>query len=533
MLLENVGQLVFWLVVLVMSLNLVFFLFLIRRRIIRKRFFIQKDAARERYRDPVDAFSLGQSGPEQTVSALGDAKSPAEREALAEMLLAASNPNNAERLAQLLFLLGLVEQWARTAFGKKTAKVLVGTFLGKTVAAQATPRPRALNPIYRTRAATVPRALAVNYLGRLSPTYAKPFLVAALHDPSAQVRRVAVEALGRGHDPEVAPLLIGELRKAIEEGSDLSLRTVKTALLCYRLEELDLFLPSLTHKNRRVRFFVTDTMRQICERAAVKSRLTKNDFSPALYHAVLEKCQFDEFEDVRARSCYIARYFRDQNAIAMLRRLMQDPNEYVRLHSVRAAADSFYADLIPDVVARLTDERWLVREAAVQTLRAIGPKGREGLFQFFIDTSDQFAMEQTCDEFQRRGVITELAAAMAGGGDQGLMAENVARKMASMGKTSLMLSQLTSNDSFAVQVALMDTLAVNPTNEFVSVLNVLSQQDSGQISSKAKQVLGRIQSGSNIRFGSGASNSGSGASKPGSSSKFGSGTGRKDNPSGA
>jgi hypothetical protein len=102
-----------------------------------------------------------------------------------------------------------------------------------------------------------------------------------------------------------------------------------------------------------------------------------------------------------------------------------------------------------------------------------------------------------------------------------------------MGKTSLMLSQLTSNDSFAVQVALMDTLAVNPTNEFVSVLNVLSQQDSGQISSKAKQVLGRIQSGSNIRFGSGTSKPGSSASKPGSGSKFGSGTTRKDDPSGA
>ena len=533
MLLENVGQLVFWLVVLVMSLNLVFFLFLIRRRLIRKRFFIQKDAARERYRDPVDAFSLGQVGTEQSAAAFGDAKSPAEREALAEMLFAASTPANAERVSELMFLLGMVEEWARSAFGKKTAKVLLGTFLGKTTLAQTTSRPKPLRPIYRTRVATVPRALAVTYLGRLSSKYARPFLVTALQDPSAQVRRVAVEGLGRGHAAETAPLLLEELRKAIEERSDLSLRTVKAALLAYRLEDVDLLLPGLTHKSRRFRFFVTDIIRQICERTAVKSRLTKNDFSPTLYHAVLEHCQVDEFEDVRARSCYIARYFRDQNAIAMLRHLMQDSNEYVRLHSVRACADSFYADLIPEVIRRLTDERWLVREAAVQTLRAIGPKGREALFQFFIDTSDQFAMEQTCDEFQRRGVIAELLAAMASGGDQGLMAENVARKMASMGKTSLMLSQLTSNDSFAVQVALMDTLAVNPTNEFVSVLNVLSQQDSGQISSKAKQVLGRIQSGSNIRFGSGTTKPGSSASKPGSSSKFGSGNTRKDNPSGA
>lgn len=73
-----------------------------------------------------------------------------------------------------------------------------------------------------------------------------------------------------------------------------------------------------------------------------------------------------------------------------------------------------------------------------------------------------------------------------------------------MGKTSLLLSNLSSNDSFAVQIALIDTLAVNPSSEFVSLLNVLSQQDSGQISSKARQVLGRIQSDSNVRFGSGS-----------------------------
>jgi len=99
---------------------------------------------------------------------------------------------------------------------------------------------------------------------------------------------------------------------------------------------------------------------------------------------------------------------------------------------------------------------------------------------------------------------------MAAGGDDGLLAENVARKMASMGKTSLLLAHLTQSDSFAVQIALMDTLAVNPTNEFLSVLNDISQQDSGQLSSKARQVLGRIQSGSNVRLGSSSHTSSTG-----------------------
>jgi HEAT repeat protein len=504
MLLENIGDLVLWLVVLVMSLNLVSLFFLLRRRIIRKRFFTQKDAARERYRDPIDAFALGQLGNEQAAVALGDAKSAAEREAVAEMLFAASNPANIERFSELLFLLGLVEEWAKVAFGRRAAKTLLGVFLGREVEERGLRWPKPLRPLYRMQFTAVPRALAVNNLGHLSPKHAHHFLTAALRDPSSQVRRVAIEGLGRSRKPEAIPLLVEELSKAVEEGNDLFLRTLKAALICFRLEDLESFLPYLTSPNRRCRFLVTDTIGQICDRAAVKSGLTKNDFSPALYRAVLEQCQYDEFEDVRARSCHIVRYFCDQNATEMLRRLMQDKNEFVRLHSLRACGDRFYADLIPDVVTRLTDERWLVRESAVQALRAMGSKGRDALFRFFIDCTDKFAAEQACDEFQRRGVVPELLAAMAAGGDEGLMAQNVSRKMASMGKTSLLLSQLRSSDSLAVQIALIDTLAVHPTNEFVSVLNVLSQQDSGQISPKARQVLDRIQSGGNIRYGSGS-----------------------------
>jgi hypothetical protein len=487
-----------------MSLNVVFFFFMVRRRIIRKRFYSMKDAARERYRDSVDAFALAQSGEKQAVAAFRDANSPAEREVLTEMLFAAANPTNDDRISELLFLLGYVETWSREAFGRATTKELLAVFAKKPVKKQAKQWPKFLRGVYRTRIMAVSRSLAVHNLGRLSPRYAGVFLAAGLGDPSPQVRRMAIEGLGRTRDPEVIPLMVDELRAAVRESSDLSLRSLKAALVMFRLEDLEAFLPYLSDSHRRCRFFVTDAVRQICDRAAYKTRLTKNDFSPALYRAVLEKCQADEFSDVRARSSYIVRYFRDPNAAAMLRNLMKDPNEFVRLHSVRAAGDRFYAELVPDVVARLTDERWLVREASVQTLRAMGPQGRDALFQFFIACEDKFAAEQVCDEFQRRGVIPELLETMAAGGNEGLLAENVARKIASMGKTSLLVSQITRSDSFAVQVALLDTLAVNPSNEFVSVLNMLSQESGGEIASKARQVLSRIESSSNLRFGSGS-----------------------------
>jgi len=482
-----------------MGLNLAFFSILVWRRIIRKRFFSEKQAAQGRFRKPVDTFALGQSGMEQTHGLLGPVRSPAEREALAEMLFAASGPENTDRVSELLFRLGLVEEWARIAFARKMSKTLLGVFLGREEEPPAVRWPKLLRPLYRARFTAVSRALALNNLGHLSPRYARHFLTAALSDPSSQVRRVAIEGLGRGRDPAAIPLLVEELRKAVGEGNDLSLRSLKVALIRFPLQALESFLPYLTDSSRRCRFFVTDTIRQICDLAAAKSRLTKKDFSPALYRAVVEQCQYDEFEDVRARSCYIARHFRDDNATEMLRRLMQDRNEFVRLHSLRAAADEFYEVLIPDVVARLTDERWLVREAAVQTLRAMGSNGRDALFQFFVGCTDRFAAEQACDEFQRRGVIPGLLLAMAAGGEEGPLADKVVRKLVSIGKTALLLPQLGSGNSFAVQIALMDALAVNPTPEFVSILKALSLHDSDQISSKARHVLNRIQSESNTR----------------------------------
>lgn len=501
--LEDVGQLVRWLALLMMSLNLAVLFFLLCRRLIRTRYFREKDAARKRYRDAVDAVALGQLGLKQAATSLEGAKTSAEREAVSAMLFAALNADNSERISELLFLLGFVEQWANIAFRRRAAKELASIFLGKEGKTAKSRWPKLLRPLYRMRLTAVSRALAVNNLGSLSPRHAHVFLMAALSDPSSEVRRVAIERLGHNGDPKAIPSLLEELRKSVEEHNDLSLRSLKASLICYRLKDLELFLPYLTNPNRRCRFFVIDSIRQIAEREAVNSPLTKNDFSPALYRVVLEHCQFDEFADVRARTPYIARFFRDQNAIKLLRRLMQDKNEFVRMHTLRACDHRFYLELIPDILTRLTDERWQVREAAVQALRAMGSEGRDAMLHFFVECTDRFAAEQACDEFQRRGIVPELAAAIAAGGERGRLAEKVARKMAATGKTSLLLSQLTSSHSFAVRVALMDTLAIHPSEEFVSLLSVMSREDSGQLGSKARELLSRIHSGSSIRFAGG------------------------------
>src|SRR5437660_4610550 len=125
LLLEDVGRLVLWLTLLVVSLNLVFLFFLIYRRIVRKLYFSRKDSARERYLAPVSAFASGDLPLEQAAALLRSAKRSAEREVLYRMLFTASTAENSERVSDLLFLLGYAREWSRTAFGRRASRKLI------------------------------------------------------------------------------------------------------------------------------------------------------------------------------------------------------------------------------------------------------------------------------------------------------------------------------------------------------------------------------------------------------------------------
>ena len=57
------------------------------------------------------------------------------------------------------------------------------------------------------------------------------------------VRRLAVESMGENRSPQAIPLLLEELRRAVEEGNDVSLRTIKSALVRYRITDMESFLP--------------------------------------------------------------------------------------------------------------------------------------------------------------------------------------------------------------------------------------------------------------------------------------------------
>lgn len=498
--LEDFGVLVLWLIVMVMSVNLVFMFFVFYRRLSRARYFAEKDAAHDRYLFPAERFAAGEISVEQAAEVFGSANSQPEIDTIEEQLRTRLNAVNVTAISELFFALGYVERWARESFGRRGKKLVQRSMRREHVAVDMI---HAHAPWWRLagrlRIMAVPRALALDHLGRLAPVYAEVFLAEGLRDPSLFVRRVAIESMGRNRFPQAIPHLLEELRKAVEEGNDVSLRTMKAALVCYRVEDCDLFVPYVTHPVRRLRFFVVDTLREICNRAAGNGLLAKNDFSPTLCRVMLEHAAHDEFADVRARSAWIIRHFRDQQAKDTLRTLLRDENEFVRLHAVRACGHRVYVELAPEVVMRLTDTKWRVREAAVMSLARFGPAGLGELFRFFVSCPDAFACEQITEEIQRTGLVDELVGALMGSLDEAALARGVIQKMAMMGKTSLLIDALASITDADARIALMECLAASPNEELLAVLAMIAETSSGQVKSRASQILHQSSSNMQIR----------------------------------
>jgi HEAT repeat protein len=498
--LEDFGVLVIWLIVMVMSVNLVFMFFVFYRRLSRARYFSEKDSARDRYVASAERFAAGEMSVEQATEVFASANSQPEIDTIEELLRMRLNPVNVTATSELFFALGYVERWARQTFGGRGRKLLERSMRREHVAVDMT---QVHAPWWRLagrlRILAIPRALALNHLGRLAPAYAEVFLAEGLRDPSIFVRRVAIESMGRNRFPQAVPHLLEELRKAVEEGNDVSLRTMKTSLVCYRVEDCDLFIPYITHPVRRMRFFVVDTLREICNKAAGEGLLAKNDFSPMLCRMMFEHAVHDEFADVRARSAWIIRHFRDQQAKDALRELMHDDNEFVRLHAVRACGHRAYADLAPEVVARLTDTRWRVREAAVMSLARFGPAGLNELFRFFISCADAFACEQITEEVQRTGLVDDLVKALVGTLEEAALARAVIQKMAMMGKTSLLVDALASITNGDARISLMECLASSPNEELLAVLAMIAETSSGQVKSRASQILHQSGSSHQVR----------------------------------
>ncbi len=498
MFIEDLESLLLWACALVFALIVVFLMFLGRRRVQRHRYFMAKDAARARYIPVIkDAARNGVTvGSALEMLATGTAEP--ERVAIAEELGKHAAAGNVQAV-ELLYGLNYVDQWARAAFGKTVAEILIRRSAGGEAGdSQELRTMHWLDPVRKTRVIAIPRAAAIENLAKLPLQRCRPFLAEALQDPAAMVRKIAVSHLAAKRDAGAVTLLCEELHQAVISLHDVSLRDIRGALAKYEVTDLDYFLPWLTHPQQRVRLFVVDTIAEICRKHMKKSGMpARNDFSPALYRAMLQQVSCDSFADVRARSAHIIRFFNDGESLVTIRSLLRDENEFVRMHTLRAIRHRSFEELADDVLERLSDTKWRVREAAVQTLAAIGSVGLDKLLKFFVDCTDQYACEAIADEIQRGGYVRDLLAAIANQHDDAGLALAACDKLTMLHKTSVLTAALATVTNTRVQVALIDCLSLSPTDEFIQVLDAIANSSQTTASQRALALL-RAYSGEAI-----------------------------------
>lgn len=488
---ENLTIIIAWLLITVAWVNLSFLMFMWYRRIARRHYFDTKDSARKQYRDIILRFRDQQMDILPVASVLSAARQTAEHDAIVEQLDTPEGYD--ERTTELLFALGYVEAWARAVFGRKAAPDLVRRALRQEAVEPGDKPPSGWAArLQAMRHASVKRVVALRRLGRLAAPAALVFATRALRDPSPDVRRVAVATLGEKRHPQAIPQLMNELVSALEQGNDVSLRAVKAALVSFRMEDLHHFTPELRHPKKRVRFVVVDSIREIAGHAAKRTLLNKNDFPIEMHRLFVEELVHDSFADVRARAAGVVRHFRDPAAQQALRTLLQDEDEFVRLHAVRACADRYLPDFIPWIAQRIGDTKWRVREAAVLALSAFGRSGEDEMCRYFIRTSDRYASEQVAEELQRDGVVAELVRTFQDP-EQSSLASSVFQKLILLEKAAVLLHMVTSDDApLAARLHLLDLLAADESEESLRAISIIAETETGMVGDKAAAILKRL-----------------------------------------
>src|SRR5258708_28770918 len=179
------------------------------------------------------------------------------------MLLDGITSHNRQSVTEVLMRLGLVNLWAKEAFGARRARQLIDHIAhGSSLPPQGK---QSFQRIRSMRLFCVKRARAVALLGQLDGDYAQAFMDEARHDPSPYVGRANVVAMGQNRESFAVSVLLELLRQAAQGINGLSVLSVKTALVRYPLTELPQFTNCLSDPYPTFRYLVVDSIREICD----------------------------------------------------------------------------------------------------------------------------------------------------------------------------------------------------------------------------------------------------------------------------
>lgn len=417
--------------------------FVVARRHRRNRYFRRIDALREHYA-PLIAGVLAQRVAYTDGLAALRGVTGIDRESILGQLCTESNPKPIEVpiLRQLSEDLGLVRTWQRNLAGDFDPLSLREALSRQEGIVQRLGR---LQFLLRARAAA--------NLGFIQHQPSWPLLVKALDDPHAEVQSAALRALGNIQEPESFPYLVERLHAVVlGPAVGLSLRSVKAVLAGFPLCQAAGLLGSLKHSHPRIRFLATDIIREIVEQEAARepdSAPKPKAFPSELGNLFLTRLYIDENPDVRARAAPVIACLDDPRTVPALLTLLDDPQWFIRLHTVRALAKPKYLPQAARIARRLTDSHWRVREAAARALLVFGHAGIDQLSEHFLATQDQYSREQIADEMQRAGLIPPLLAQY--GNHAGASGTLVIEQLLEMGKSSALVAALRSGSDGHLQ----------------------------------------------------------------------------------
>jgi HEAT repeat protein len=290
------------------------------------------------------------------------------------------------------------------------------------------------------------RAKSIRNLGTLRHRPSWPLLVKALDDRHPDIQLVALRSLAALGAPESFPVLRDRLH-AVVEGKTTSppWQGLQAALVSFDLTCVPALLPSLRHPDRQIRLHGTEILRtMVCREAARQPglALTPELLAPQMVELLLAGLAVDTSAEIRARAAEVVVFLADPRAASVLRDLLRDHQWFVRLHSVRALArlPEAAAPLHLNIRECLRDPHWRVREAAIQTLIALGQKGKQQLFEHFLTSADRTTREQIIEVMERAGLISALVEEYSAGANstEALMVEQLASNAASLGLSGVL-----------------------------------------------------------------------------------------------
>jgi len=496
-LIEDLISIVVYLIISVVVLVGGVALLSVQRRVTRRRYYQSLDEARRRVKELLDPIYEIPGDPEENVRSLRVLRSSAERRALEEDLLRRARiPGQLALTRDLVQRLGWIQEWADVLRARAPRpKGKIGAMLSNLGDDYLRPKLFRRIPLL-ARANFVQRCRAADKLGQIPTPEGMWAMLAGATDPHAEVQEICLRYLGQLADPATVLILVETLIAVIEGRSAHSVRNIKTALVQYSLEDVGAFAEALRHPNRRVRFFATDIVREIADRHSATALLSKNDFSPDIYRLFTEKFHLDESPDVRARAAVVISHFHDDTATALLRKLLEDEEWFVRMHATRAAANKMYLPLASEVVQRLTDSNWLVREAASKALIQMGEVGADFILEAFVNSQDRYTNEQICEQLQRSGLLLTMLDNIPAGvgplatdsallGAEGLTMEAgrvtqavlVVRKMVQIGKTTMLLMMLRGPVRADIKLLLLRELTGGYSPECLETFEICAETD--------------------------------------------------------